>query len=110
MAKIIVITGAGVGLGRALARRFAKDGDDVVLLGRTASKVEAAAKDIGAQAMAVQCDVASPDSVRAAFAAIARRHPKIDALVNKAAVFEPFLIAEATDAQIVDTVTTNLVG
>ena len=40
MSKIIVITGAGAGLGRALARRFAADGDEVVLLGRTPAKVE----------------------------------------------------------------------
>jgi NAD(P)-dependent dehydrogenase (short-subunit alcohol dehydrogenase family) len=110
LSKIIVITGAGVGLGRALARRFATDGDQVVLLGRTASKVEAAAAEIGERAMALGCDVASPDSVKAAFAAIARRHAKIDVLVNNAAVFEPFLIAEASDAQLVGTVTTNLLG
>ncbi|HSW12005.1 MAG TPA: SDR family oxidoreductase [Solimonas sp.] len=110
MPKTIVITGAGVGLGRALARRFAADGDNVVLLGRTLSKVEAAAASIGERAMAVACDVASPDSVKAAFATIAKRHPRIDVLVNNAAMFEPFLVAEATDDQIIRTVTTNLAG
>ena len=75
LSKIIVITGAGIGLGRALARRFAADGDNVVLLGRTFSKVQAAAQEIGERAMAVACDVASPASVRAAFAEIAKRHP-----------------------------------
>ena len=39
MGKVIVITGAGVGLGRALARRFAKEGETVIALGRTLSKV-----------------------------------------------------------------------
>ncbi|MFN3798969.1 MAG: SDR family NAD(P)-dependent oxidoreductase, partial [Sphingobium yanoikuyae] len=34
MSKVIVITGAGDGLGRALARRFARDGETVILLGR----------------------------------------------------------------------------
>ena len=48
MSKIIVITGAGDGLGRALARRFAADGETVVLLGRTLAKVEAAANRITA--------------------------------------------------------------
>lgn len=110
MSKTIVITGAGVGLGRALARRFVKDGDSVVLLGRTAAKVEAVAAELGERALAIGCDVASPESVKAAFAAIARRHPNIDALVNNAAVYEPFLIAEATDAQILDAVATNLTG
>ena len=110
MSKIIVITGAGVGLGRALARRFAADGETVVLLGRTAAKVQAAAAEIGDRAMAVACDVSSPDSVRTAFAQIAKRHPRIDVLINNAAVYEPFLIAEASDAQICSLVTTNLIG
>jgi meso-butanediol dehydrogenase / (S,S)-butanediol dehydrogenase / diacetyl reductase len=110
MSKIIAITGAGIGLGRALARRFASDGDNVVLLGRTFSKVQAAAQEIGERAMAVACDVASPDSVRAAFAQIAQRHSRIDALINNAAVFEPFLVAEATDEQIMSTLAINLGG
>ena len=110
MSKVIVITGAGAGLGRALARRFAADGEIVVLLGRNAEKVEKAAAEIGERALALGCDVGSPDSVRAAFARIAERHPRIDVLINNAAVFEPFLIAEATDEQILKSVTTNLAG
>ncbi|MGO9933309.1 MAG: SDR family oxidoreductase [Steroidobacteraceae bacterium] len=110
MPKVIVITGAGVGLGRALARRFAADGEAVVLLGRTLAKVEAAAAEIGERAVAAACDVGSPASVRAAFAAVAERHPRIDVLINNAALFEPFLIAEASDAQLLDIVGTNLTG
>lgn len=110
MSKVIVITGAGVGLGRALARRFASEGETVVLLGRTLSKVEAVAAEIGERAMAVGCDVASPDSVRAAFAEIAKRHPRIDVLINNAALYEPFLIAEASDEQILSIINTNVAG
>jgi NAD(P)-dependent dehydrogenase (short-subunit alcohol dehydrogenase family) len=110
LSKIIVITGAGIGMGRALARRFASDGERVVLLGRTFSKVEAAAREIGERAMAIRCDVASPASVKAAFAEIAQRYPKIDVLINNAAVFEPFTIAEATDEQIMNTLAINLGG
>ncbi len=110
MSKVIVITGAGAGLGRALARRFTADGETVVLLGRTMAKIETAARELGERAMAVQCDVSSADSVREAFAAIARSHPRIDVLINNAAVYEPFLIAEATDRQILSSVTTNLAG
>lgn len=110
MAKVIVITGAGVGLGRALARRFAADGESVVLLGRNADKVQKAASEIGEQALALGCDVGSPDSVRAAFARIGERHPRIDVLINNAAVFQPFLITEATDEQILGHAATNFVG
>jgi meso-butanediol dehydrogenase / (S,S)-butanediol dehydrogenase / diacetyl reductase len=110
LSKIIVITGAGLGLGRALARRFVADGETVVLLGRNAAKVEAVAAELGERAMALGCNVSSPDAVRAAFAAIAQRHPRIDVLINNAAVYEPFLVAEASDAQIVNTIATNLTG
>lgn len=110
MSKVIVITGAGVGLGRALARRFAADGETVVLLGRTLSKVQAVADEIGERAVAIGCDVGSPDSVRAAFAEIEKRFPRIDVLINNAALYEPFLIADATDQQILDIVATNLTG
>ena len=110
MSKIIVITGAGIGLGRALARSFANDGDRVVLMGRTFSKVQAAAHDIGERAMPVECDVADPASVKAAFARVAERYPRIDVLINNAAVYEPFLVAEASDAQIMNTIAINLGG
>jgi meso-butanediol dehydrogenase / (S,S)-butanediol dehydrogenase / diacetyl reductase len=110
MAKIIVITGAGDGLGRALARRFAKDGETVVLLGRTLSKVQAVAAELGAPHLALECDVAQPDSVRAAIAKIAETHPKIDVLINNAAVYEPFTLAEVTDEQIAAQININLAG
>lgn len=108
--KVIAITGANGGLGRALARRFADDGDKVVLLGRTLSKVQEVADEIGGDAIAIECVVSSPDSVRAAFAAIAQVHPKIDVLINNAAVFGPYLVEEATDEQILGSVLTNLAG
>lgn len=110
MGKTIVITGAGIGLGRALARRFAKEGETVILLGRTFSKVQALAEELGGAAFAVDCDVSSADSVRTAFAAIAEKHPKIDVLINNAAVYEPFLVADATDEQILGPVLTNFAG
>lgn len=110
MAKTIVITGAGVGLGRALARRFTADGDAVVLLGRTFSKVEAVANELGDAAMAVECDVSSPDSVRAAFAKIAEKHPKIDVLINNAALYQPIMLREAKDSDVLATLLTNLAG
>lgn len=110
MSKVIVITGAGVGLGRALARSFAARGDSVVLLGRTLAKVEAVAEELGGSAMAIGCDVASPDSVRSAFEAIAGKHGQIDVLINNASIFEPFKVAEASDEQIFNAIAINLGG
>jgi meso-butanediol dehydrogenase/(S,S)-butanediol dehydrogenase/diacetyl reductase len=110
MSKVIVITGAGAGLGRALARRLGGDGESVVLLGRTLAKTEAVAAEIGGDALAIACDVGAPDSVRTAFARIADRFPAIDVLINNAAVYAPFLLEDATDDQILSSVATNLTG
>lgn len=110
MSKTIVITGAGEGLGRTLARRFAADGDRVVLLGRTLAKVQAVADELGGASFAVRCEVGDPASVRAAFAEIASRCERIDALINNAAAYEPFFLAEGTDEQITGMIATNLTG
>lgn len=110
MGKIVAITGAGDGLGRALARRLARDGDTVILLGRTLSKVEAVAAELGESHMAVQCDVADPASVKAAFEAISARFPKLDALINNAGVFEPFTLASLRPEQVQNLVGINLCG
>jgi meso-butanediol dehydrogenase / (S,S)-butanediol dehydrogenase / diacetyl reductase len=110
MGKIIVITGAGDGLGRALARRFAGDGDTVILVGRTLTKLQAVADELGAPAVAIQCDVANGDSVRTAFAEIAKLHPKIDVLINNAGVYWPFTLGEATDELVENLTGINING
>jgi len=110
MTKAIVITGAGDGLGRTLARRFAADGDRIVLLGRTLSKVQAVADELGGSSFAVQCDVGDPASVRAGFAEIAKHCDHIDVLINNAASYDPFLLADATDEQVMSMVSINLAG
>lgn len=110
MSKTIVITGAGEGLGKALARRFAADGERVVLLGRTLAKLEAAAAEFGGTCLAVQCDIGDADSVRAAFAAIRTVHERVDVLINNAAVYAPFELDEAPDEQITAQLMTNVAG
>lgn len=110
MGRIIVVTGGGTGLGRAIARRLAEGGDVPILLGRRLEKVEAVANEIGGGASALACDVSGPDSVDAAFAEIARRYPRIDGLINNAAVYRPFKVKDATNDQIRDPLMTNIAG
>jgi meso-butanediol dehydrogenase / (S,S)-butanediol dehydrogenase / diacetyl reductase len=110
MGKTIVITGAGSGLGRAFARRLAKDGHRIVLLGRRPEKIAAIAGEIGGGAYALACDVTDPHSVDAAFAAISAREERIDVLINNAGVYEPHFIREATNAQVAAMLDTNLAG
>ncbi len=108
--KVIAITGANGGLGRALAQFFAEGGEQVVLLGRKLDKVQEVAAAIGGNAFAVACDVGKPESVTAAFKTIADKYGKLDVLINNAAIFHPFLIEEATDEQILAPVLANLAG
>jgi NAD(P)-dependent dehydrogenase (short-subunit alcohol dehydrogenase family) len=110
MSKVIVITGAGSGLGRALARRFHADGDTVYLIARTASKLQAVTDALGEGAYPLPCDIGNPDAVRAAFAQIAERHPRIDVLINNAAMIDYATLADASDAHILGVVNTNLLG
>lgn len=109
MGKAIVITGAGSGLGRALARCLARGDNSLFLMGRDAGRLERVARELpGAQAIA--CNVSDPQSVAAAFAEVASHAPRIDVLINNAGLFVPSLIGEATDAHIAATLDTNLAG
>lgn len=110
MSKVIAITGAGSGLGRALARRFVADGDRVVLLGRSMAKLKRTAAQLGERALCIECDVRSADSVRVAFAKTTEQFPTIDVLINNAAMIEYSTVIDATDEHIFDTITTNLIG
>ncbi len=110
MSRVFVITGSGSGLGKTFAQRFASDGDNVVLLGRTLAKIEAVAAEIGDSATAIACDVQSPDSVREAFTIIAEKFPGIDVLINNAASVPHAMLNESTDEEIINAFSTNCMG
>ncbi len=81
------VTGAGSGIGRAIAERFAREGSRVVAAGRTAGPVEETARRIGAaggEAIAVVCDVTETTSVKAAVRQAVEAFGPIDILVNNA--------------------------
>ena len=94
--KVVVITGASRGIGAAAARVFVAAGAKVALLARSADDIEALARDLGGDAVAVVCDVADPVSVDAAVAAVLARWGRIDVLINNAGVIDP--IARLADA------------
>lgn len=87
--KIAVITGASSGLGADAAIAYAEAGADVALLARRKEKLEGVKKQIeamGKKAIAVQCDVADEDSVKAAIDQVLKTFGKIDILLNNAGV------------------------
>jgi NAD(P)-dependent dehydrogenase (short-subunit alcohol dehydrogenase family) len=70
--KIAVVTGGGTGIGLAIAERFAREGAQLVLVGRRKEKLDAAAARMGNGAYGVAVDVSDEDQVRALFESLAR--------------------------------------
>jgi NAD(P)-dependent dehydrogenase (short-subunit alcohol dehydrogenase family) len=94
--RVAVITGAGRGLGRAIALRLAADGTDVAVLARSAAEVEAVAEEaraLGARALALKVDVTSTQDVEGARAEVEARLGPVTAVVNNAGavLYKPFV-------------------
>ena len=90
--KIALVTGAGSGIGRAVALGLLGDGWTVVLAGRRAEPLQALAaqaQERDQSALAVPTDVTSPESVEALFASIERNFGRLDLLFNNAGVNAP---------------------
>lgn len=92
--RVVVITGASAGLGRAMARAFASRGDKVALLARGEdglAEADREARAVGAEALVIPCDVSDPAAVEAAAQAIQQRFGAIDVWINNAmvSVFSP---------------------
>jgi len=90
--KVALVTGAGSGIGRAVAEALALDGYAVVLAGRRAEALEATARAVtvaGGSALAVPTDVSDPASVRALFARAHDEFGRLDLLFNNAGLGAP---------------------
>ena len=86
--KVAIVTGAGSGIGEATAKRFIRDGYKVVLNGRTKSKLEAVANDLGQSdnVLVIDGDVGSQDDVTRLIDETVAKFGRIDVLVNNAAI------------------------
>jgi NAD(P)-dependent dehydrogenase (short-subunit alcohol dehydrogenase family) len=105
-----IVTGAGRGIGEAVARLLAEQGASVVVVSRTADEVEAVAKSIGSSAVALVADIGDPTAAERAVDVAIQRFGGVDLLVNNAGIGQdcPFLDIDPSDWDRV--IRTNLTG
>jgi 3-oxoacyl-[acyl-carrier protein] reductase len=111
--QIAVVTGAGRGIGRAIALKFAAEGADVACVSRTAENSEKVAGEVralGRKAWAYSVDVADAASVNAAAEKILADAGRVDILVNNAGVTRDGLLMRMSDEDWDTVLNTNLKG
>lgn len=111
--QVAVVTGAGRGIGRAIALKFAAEGADVVCVSRTqenSEKVAAEVRALGRKAWAVALDVSDSAAVAAAAEQILKDAGKVDILVNNAGVTRDGLLMRMSEADWDTVLDTNLKG
>ncbi len=86
--KVVVVTGASMGIGEAIAKLFADEGASVVLLSRDASRAEAARHRVGHtdRTLALACDVRNREEIDRALALTLHHFDRVDVWVNNAGV------------------------
>ena len=95
--QVVVVTGGGSGIGAATAKAFAREGAEVAILDRDLEAAQKVAKEIGKTALAIQCDVTGPASVRAAFDKVAEAFGGVDIVVSNAGAAWQGRIGEVGD-------------
>lgn len=111
MARVALVTGAGTGVGRAVASALAGDGFTLVLAGRRIELLQALADELGDGHLPVAADVRDPDSVDALFDAIDDAFGRLDLLFNNAGIGAPAVPMEQLSyEQWRNVVDTNLTG
>src|ERR1700722_953772 len=86
--KVVVVTGASMGIGEAIAKRFADEGASVVLLSRDVSRGEAARQRVGhaERTLALACDVRHREEIDRALAQTLEKFGRVDGWVNNAGI------------------------
>jgi 3-oxoacyl-[acyl-carrier protein] reductase len=111
--QVAVVTGAGRGIGRAIALKLATEGANVVCVSRTienSEKVAAEVRALGRQAWAHAVDVSSADAVAGAAEKILQEAGRVDILVNNAGVTRDGLLMRMSEADWDTVLDTNLKG
>ena len=112
--KVAVITGGGTGIGKQMAFLFAREGADVVVLGRVADELEVVRKEVQAlsrRCLAYKVNVADETQVNAAIEASLKTLGRIDVLINNAATLGPTApVAQTSTQSWTEEIAVNLTG
>lgn len=114
MSKIVLVTGASRGIGRAIALKFAKP-DYHVIVNYAGNKEKALSvkeeiESLGATSEVYQCNVSDMESVQEMFKHIKSEHTKIDVIVNNAGITRDTLLMRMKESDFNDVIDTNLKG
>jgi len=109
--KVVVVTGAGTGIGAATARRFSAEGATVVLAGDVQKTLDAVAKELPPErTMTRRVDVSKERDVKAAIAAVVKRFGRLDVMVNNAGIAPEGSVVDAKPDEWEKTMAVNAGG
>jgi meso-butanediol dehydrogenase/(S,S)-butanediol dehydrogenase/diacetyl reductase len=109
--KVVVVTGAGSGIGEATARRFSGEGAAVVLVGRHKGSIHAVAAELPAErTLARVADVRKLRQVEAAIAAAVKAFGRLDVMVNNAGIFKGSTVTKTKPEEWQEVMDTNAGG
>jgi len=112
--KVVVVTGSGRGIGRAIALAFAREGADVVVnVSRNVEQMNQVVKEIenlGARAIGIVADVSSMSSAEKLIKGAIEHFGKVDILVNNAGIARPAMCYKMTEEEWNKVVSVNLTG
>ena len=108
--KIAIVTGAGSGIGRAIAVAIIREGAHVVLVGRRKDRVEEVAREADGSAIALPADVSKRDEIEHVLQETVKAFGGINVLVNNAGILHPGTAEQITEAQWDETFNINVRG
>jgi NAD(P)-dependent dehydrogenase (short-subunit alcohol dehydrogenase family) len=108
--KVALVTGAGTGIGRAIAIAFAKEGARVGLVGRRKALLERVAEEIGDGSLAIEADVTSRSDIDRALKETVSRFGGLSVLVNNAGILRAGTAEQISDEQWDETFSVNVRG
>jgi len=108
--KIALITGAGTGIGRAIARAFVREGAKVALVGRRKEPLESVAQECGDAALVCTADVSAQADIDRVLARVTARFGGMNVLVNNAGVLHVGTAEQITEDQWAQTFNVNVRG